>query len=148
MNTLYQKLTEDIKNAMRSKSAEKLSTLRMLKSALVNRLVKDGLPPTSDISDELFQKVVMQEIKQRKETGEQFKSAGREDLYEKTINEIEILSNYAPEPASEEEIKNFALEFINKNPDANMGAVMGATMKHFGSRADGNTVRQIVQELI
>ena len=95
--SLSDRIGDDFISAMKNQEAEKLSVLRMLKSALQNEKIKIG----HDLSDEEIVKVIQSQIKQRKDSIETFAAGGRTELADKEKVEIEILSAYMPEQLSD-----------------------------------------------
>jgi len=142
---LFSKISEDIKNAMRAKNAELLSTLRMLSSALKNEAI--NLKKT-ELEDAEVVKVIKTEVKRRKDSIEAYTQGGREDLAAAEIKEKEVLEAYLPAQMSQEETEKKITEILSAIPDdqkSNFGAVMGRVMKEIGEGADGAMVRTILQ---
>ena len=97
---MREKILKDIIEAMKSKDKEKLSTLRMLKGAMqLEEINKKG-----ELDDTEIINLISKQIKTRRESIEEFKKAGRDDLATKTEKEVEILSSYMPEQLSEDEV--------------------------------------------
>lgn len=141
--SLLERLTDDMKQAMRDKDKEKLSVIRMVKAALQNEAIKLG----HDLSDEEELTVLNRELKQRKDSLLEFDNAGRSDLADKLKVEIEILMNYMPEQLSEEEVEEIVKQTIsetNATSKADMGKVMGAIMPKVKGKADGSLVNRLV----
>lgn len=141
--SLLERLTDDMKQAMRDKDKEKLSVIRMVKAALQNEAIKLG----HDLSDEEELTVLNRELKQRKDSLLEFENAGRSDLADKLKVEIEILMIYMPEQLSEEELEAIVKETIaetNASSKAEMGKVMGAIMPKVKGKADGSLVNRLV----
>lgn len=141
--SLLERLTDDMKQAMRDKDKEKLSIIRMVKAALQNEAIKLG----HDLSDEEELTVLNRELKQRKDSLLEFENAGRSDLADKLKAEIEILMIYMPEQLSEEEVEEIVKQTIsetNASSKAEMGKVMGAIMPKVKGKADGSLVNRLV----
>jgi len=141
--SLLERLTDDMKQAMRDKDKEKLSVIRMVKAALQNEAIKLG----HDLSDEEELTVLNRELKQRKDSLLEFDNAGRSDLADKLKVEIEILMNYMPQQLSEEEVEEIVKQTIsetNATSKAEMGKVMGAVMPKVKGKADGSLVNRLV----
>lgn len=144
---LSQQLNDDMKQAMRAKDKFKLSVIRMILSSVKNEKIKKG----SELNDSEVLDIVNRELKQRKDSLQEFEDAGRDDLADKIRKEIEIVSNYLPEQLTEEELKSIVTQTIQEvgaSSKADMGKVMGALMPKVKGRADGKTVNQMVQELL
>ncbi|BFH12832.1 GatB/YqeY domain-containing protein [Paenibacillus dendritiformis] len=144
---LSQRLNEDMKQAMKSQDKFKLSTIRMVRSAIKN--VEIDVKRT--LNDDEVLEILGREIKQRKDALQQFESAGRDDLADSLKDEIEILTQYLPAQLSEEEIKEIvqkAIQETGASSKADMGKLMGALMPKVKGRADGKLVNTIVQQYL
>ncbi len=141
---LFQKITDDMKSAMKAKDTEKLAAVRSIFAAVKTEAINSG--EREEISDEVCMKVIKKQVKQRKDSIDQFTKAGREDLAETEKKELVILEEYLPEMLSEEEIEKVVSAVKAELGDCNMGQLMGAVMKRLqGQEADGAVVRKIVQ---
>ena len=144
---LTEKIAEDIKDAMRSKDADKLSTLRMAKAALMNEQNKNGIDYV--LSEEESVKVLQSLVKQRKDAFEQYSNAGREDLAEKEKAEIAVLEAYLPKAATADEIAAAVDAAVAETGAASMkdmGNVMKAALaKLQGMTVDGKLVSETVK---
>ena len=144
--SLLERLNQDMKQAMKNKEKDKLSVIRMVKAALQNEALKER---NNELSEELELTVLSRELKQRKDSLQEFKNADRLDLVDKTQAEINILNEYMPEQLSEEEvlqIVNEAIAEVNASSKAEMGKVMAAIMPKVKGKADGNLVNKLVQK--
>ena len=147
MSTPQETLQDDIKTAMRAKDKERLSTLRMLLSAVKN----EAIDKQGELSDDDFLVVVKRLIKQRKDSATQYRDAGRDELAAKEEAEIEILEAYLPAQADESEIRAAIAELIEAeglSGPKGIGPVMRAMMQKFGASADGGTINRIARELL
>ncbi|HEX6923736.1 MAG TPA: GatB/YqeY domain-containing protein [Bacillales bacterium] len=145
MSSLNQRLTEDMKQAMRAKDKKKVSTLRMIKSSLNNEGIKLGKELSAD--EELT--VLNRELKQRKDSLREYEKAGRDDLAAGERAEIAVIGAYMPEPLSDEELESVVKETINEigaSSKADMGKVMGAIMPKVKGKADGGKVKNSVEK--
>ncbi|MGD6832198.1 GatB/YqeY domain-containing protein [Sutcliffiella halmapala] len=143
--SLLERLNTDIKQAMKDKDKEKLSVLRMVKSAIQNEAIKHG----RDLTEEEELTVLSRELKQRKDSLHEFDKAGREDLVHKLQGELAIVEHYLPEQLSEEEVSAIVQQTIsdvNATSKADMGKVMGALMPKVKGKADGSLVNKLVQQ--
>jgi uncharacterized protein YqeY len=144
MSTVEQ-IQKDMVEAMRSRSEPRLSTLRMVKSALKNKEVEKRAPLTEQ---EALQ-VLTTLIKQRRDSIEQFTKGGRKDLADRETAEIAIIEGYMPKPVSEEDIRTTVRSTIAEmgSPTMkDMGAVMKNVMSKFqGARVDGKLVSDTVK---
>jgi len=144
---LSQRLNEDMKQAMKSQDKFKLSTIRMVRSAIKNV----EIDAKRTLNDDEVLEILGREIKQRKDALHEFENANRFDLVDQLKNEIDILSVYLPAQLSEEEIKVIVRETIQEagaTSKADMGKVMGALMPKVKGRADGKLVNAIVQQIL
>ncbi|OPA78405.1 aspartyl-tRNA amidotransferase [Paenibacillus selenitireducens] len=144
---LSERLNEDMKQAMKSQDKFKLSTIRMVRSAIKN--LEIDLKRT--LNDDEVLEILSREIKQRKDSLQEFNKAGRDDLAVNLHAEIEIISQYLPAQLSEEEIKVIVQQTIQEtgaSSKADMGKVMSALMPKVKGRADGKLVNQAVQQFL
>lgn len=145
---LKDKIQENLADAMRSKDEEKLSTIRMLKSAIQYHEIQKGGAGYTATDDDVIE-VVGREIKKRRESIELYEKGQRQELADKEKRELEILQGYLPEQMSEDEIKKLVTEAIaqtNATTIADMGKVMGALMPKTKGKADGQLISSIVRE--
>ena len=142
---LVDELTASIAEAMRSKDTLRLSTLRMLKAALMNREAERqrGLDPAESLQ------VVSQLVKQRKDSIEQFTNGGRPELAAKEEAELRVLETYLPaaaDPAAVEQAVVDAIQETGATSPKDMGRVMKAAMARLaGQTVDGKTVNELVR---
>jgi len=143
--TLKDKIVSDMTAAMKAKDAARTSTLRMVKAAITNREKEGG----GELTDEDVQKLLRSQVKQRRDSVEQFEKAGRTELAAKEQAEIAIIETYLPQAASQEEIDQAVATAINESGASSMkdmGAVMKAAMaKLAGKNADGKMVSETVK---
>ena len=143
--TFLDRINENLKAAMKSKDSERLSTLRMVKTALKNR----EIDKMEAITDEEAIKVLQSLVKQRRDSIEQYQKAGRIELAEKEAAEIKIIEEYLPAALDEAAIARVVEETIAETGASSMkemGAVMKAVMaKLAGQTVDGKAVNQIVK---
>ena len=145
---LKAKLREDLKQSMLAKTEVKTSVLRMLLSAINYYEIQKG-GAGYEATDEDVLSVIQKEIKQRKDSIEQFKNAGRQELVDKESEELELLKEYLPEQMGEEEITKLvkeAIAQIGSTSITEMGKVMAALMPKVKGKADGSLVSQIVKK--
>lgn len=139
------RIEQDLKDAMKSKDEQALSTLRLVRTALKNKQIDLMHPLTED--EEVA--VVRTMLKQYRDALADFTAAGRQDLAAKQTAEIQILEKYLPPPMSDVELETICKRVIEETQATpkDLGKVMGLVMKEVGSRADGNAVRTVVQRL-
>jgi hypothetical protein len=139
-DTISQKIGE----AMKAHDEIRLSTLRMLASALNYEFIAKQ----HELSEEEELVVVRHEAKKRKEAIEAYEKAGAKDRAEKEKKELDILQEYLPAEMSDEELKKLVEETVNETgakSTADMGKVMGAVMAKVAGRADGGKVSELVK---
>ena len=144
---LKERLTEDMKSALRNRETVRLGLVRMIRAQIKNREIAKG----SDLVDEEAVEVISSLIKSRKEALEFAVKGDRQDLVAQAEEELEILASYLPEQLSEEEIRSVVREAIEQSGAAgpgDMGKVMGAVMPRVKGRADGRLVNTIVRECL
>src|ERR1051325_8271936 len=144
--TLQEKIQNDIADAMRGKDSLRLNVLRMMKSAVKNKEIEKMKPLEQPEVIAVFNTLV----KQRKDSIEQFRKGGREELAQKEESEIKIIEDYLPAAASEEDIRQAVGEAIKETGAASMkdmGKVMKAALARLaGKSADGARISQMVKE--
>jgi uncharacterized protein YqeY len=141
---LKERITEDMKAAMRAKETDRLGTIRLLTAAIKQREVDERI----ELDDAAVVGVVDKLIKQRKDSIEAFEKAGRQDLADKEKAELAVLSAYLPARLSAEEItaevKAIVAELGAKGP-GDMGKVMGAVKARLAGKADMGQVSAAVK---
>lgn len=143
--TLAETIHEDLVSAMKTQDKFKLSTLRMLQSAL--QLEK--ISKKHDLSDEEVMAVIKKQVKVRKDSMEEYLSYNRNDLADNLKEEIAILSKYLPEELTEEELNGIidsVFEELQPQSMKDMGGVMKMVSERVGARADLGTVSKLVKE--
>jgi uncharacterized protein len=148
--TLQEKIDSDLKEAMRAKEAERLSVLRMVKSAMMNAAIeKHGAGGKLADSDAIA--VLRKQVKQRQDSVAGFEKGGRPELAEKERREIGILSEYLPQPLTAEEVAGIvqaAIAETGASSKAQMGQVMKIVNEKVAGRADGRTLSEAVQKAL
>ncbi|GMQ94952.1 MAG: GatB/YqeY domain-containing protein [Patescibacteria group bacterium] len=148
---IYEDIKEEIKSAMRSKDVLRLSVLRNILSAFTNELVATGKTPQDALGDEEALAVIKRLAKQRKDSITQFEKGGRQDLAKEEREELAVLEQYLPQMMGKEDIRNIVeakKAELGIEDKAKMGMLMGAVMKETAGRADGNSVKAVVEELL
>ncbi len=143
---LKEQITADMTAAMKAKDAARTSTLRMLKAAIVNRQIEKG----GEMDEEELSKLLRSQLKQRRDSIEQYQKCGRQDLVDKETAEIAVIEAYLPQAASAEEIDQAVAAAIAETGASSMkemGAVMKAAMTHLvGKNPDGRAVSETVKK--
>jgi uncharacterized protein YqeY len=143
--SLLDTLNQDMKQAMKDKDKLKLSVIRLLKASIQNEAIKQG----RELNEEEELTVLVREMKQRKDSLQEFEKAGRDDLVTGLNEEIAVLTPYLPKQLSEEELIEIVAQTISEtgaSSKAEMGKVMGALMPKVKGKADGGLVSRIVQQ--
>lgn len=143
--SLQEQISAALKDAMRARDEAKMTTLRLVLTAIKKR-EKEA---RSLLDDQEVISVITSQIKQRRESIEQYRKAGREDLAQTEENELQILQGYMPEQVSEEEISNTLDEIIAEVGAASMkdmGKVMKAAMAKLAGKAEGGAINAMVKE--
>ncbi|TDL34499.1 GatB/YqeY domain-containing protein [Jeotgalibacillus sp. S-D1] len=144
--SLLERLNQDMKIAMKNKEKDSLSVIRMVKSALQNEGYKLG---RQELTDDESLTVLSRELKQRKDSYQEFKNAGRDDLADKLESEIALIETYMPRQLSDEELDSIVVQTINEtnaSTKADMGKVMSAIMPKVKGKADGGRVNALVMK--
>lgn len=148
--TTQEKIDADLKAAMRSRDADRLSVLRLVKSALTNAAIeKHG--SAGGLGDADAAAVIRKQVKQRQDSIESFEKGSRPELAAKERKEIEYLSEYLSKPLSDDEILLLVKEAIAEagaTSKAQMGAVMRIATERAVGRVDGKTLSQVVQKVL
>jgi len=143
--SLNEQIVSDLTSAMKAQDAERTSTLRMVKAAMMNRKIEKG----SELTDDDVQKLLRSLVKQRRDSIEQYEKAGRQELVDKEAAEIRVIETYLPQAASEAEIEQAVMAAIAETGASSMkdmGKVMKAAQAALsGKNADGKTISEIVK---
>ena len=142
---LEERLLEEMKHAMKSNEKLRLSTIRMIRSALKNKEIEQR----SQLTDENIVKVIQGLVRKGEESVEQFRAGGRMDLVEKEEKEIEILKSFMPQPISHDELLKAIDQSIEETQASSLkdlGKVMKSVIPKVGGKADGKLINQLVKE--
>ncbi|MCB0394278.1 MAG: GatB/YqeY domain-containing protein [Bdellovibrionales bacterium] len=143
--SLKERITSEMKTAMKDKNADKLNCLRFLQSHVKNKEIE--VRPNTITDDDVLQ-VVKKLVKQRKEGIEQFEKAGRQDLADKEKVELGFLEEFLPAQMSEAQVQDIVKKVIadtGASSVKDMGAVMKEVMARTGGAADGKLISQLVK---
>lgn len=141
-------IKDQIKNALRARDAVRLSVLRGLSAAFTNELVAKGKKPTEEITDEDALAVVKREANKRKDSIEQFTKGGRPELADVEAEELKIVAEFLPEMMSRDEILKIVIakkEELGITDPSKLGMLMGKVMSELKGKADGSTVKEVVE---
>ena len=146
---IQQRIQTDMTSAMKAKDADTLSTLRMLKSSLMEAKTKKPRDAVLSRDEEI--EVLQRYVKKRRETLEEMKKLGREDLALKEEQEIEVTMRYLPQPLGEDELRAIVREAVAATGalgPRDMGKVIGAVMAQVKGKAEGSLVSRLVKEAL
>ncbi len=148
--SLHQQIKNEIKEAMLAKDTIRLGVVRSLVSAFTNELVSKRRKPDEELSDEDVLNVISRQVKQRKDSIEQFIKGNRQDLADSEKNELVVLEKYLPTQMTEMEIEEYVKnEFTKSNPidPTKKNQFMGGIMKDLKGKADGMLVKKAVDSM-
>ncbi len=143
--SLEERLLEEMKQAMKTGDKLRLSTIRMIRSALKNKEIE----LRKKLEDEESAKVIQAMVRKGEESVDQFQLGGRTDLVEKEKKEIEILKSFLPQPLSQEEVLKIIEQSIQEtqaSSSKDIGKVMKSVMPKIAGKADGKLINQLVKE--
>lgn len=141
---IIEKLTEDMKASMLAGDAQRTGVLRLLRGALKNEEIKIG----QAVGEDEALKVLQREAKQRRDSIDAYRAAGRDDLLAVEEAELEVIAGYLPVALSPDELAGVVDEVVKElgaTDMKQMGQVIGAVMKRVGATADGGAVSQAVR---
>ncbi|HLD27269.1 MAG TPA: GatB/YqeY domain-containing protein [Patescibacteria group bacterium] len=146
MSSLKDKIERDFTAALKQRAAVKLSTLRLLKSAIEKRAKERP----GELTDEDILKIIRQEVKKRQDAIEMFGRGNRTDLADKEKEELAVLADFLPPELSAEQLKEIVAQVIKENnfTAADFGTAMKAAMAATGNGSDGQRVSALVKELL
>jgi uncharacterized protein YqeY len=142
--SVLEKISEDMKAAMKAKDRLRVSTLRTVMAQLKN----ERIAKQSDLTPEQELSILMNAAKKRKEAIEIYQTSSRNDLLEKEQQELAIISEYLPQQLSDEELDKVISEIIDRTGASSLkelGKVMAEAMKELKGKADGKKVQQLVR---
>ena len=148
MAGLKERLTEDIKTAMKAKDKIRLETVRSLKKAVLEKEVSIRQGGIGELNNEQELEILSQQAKQRRDSIAQYSQGGRDDLADREAQELVIIEEYLPKQLSDEELSAILDETIARvgvNSPKDMGKVMGMVMKQLKGQADGKKVQEMVK---
>ncbi len=142
-DTLRKDMFGAIKNGLKDES----EILKMALASIKNAQVASD----KELTDKDVQKILRDQVKKIKDAIEQFEKMQRDDLIAKEALQLEVLQNYLPQPMSEDEVRKVVqtkIKELNVESMRDIGKVMGAVMKELEGKTDGNTVKNIVQDIL
>ncbi len=146
---LFEKVSEDIKAAMKAKDRQRLDALRGIKKEFIEGKTAPGADGT--LTDDAAMKILVKMAKQRRESAEIYKSQNREELAAEELAQAAVIDEYLPKPLTAEELETALREIIAETGATSakeMGKVMGVASKKLAGRADGRAISAKVKELL
>ncbi|MDY0232689.1 MAG: GatB/YqeY domain-containing protein [Sulfurimonas sp.] len=144
---LREKISQELKEAMKAKDTKKRDALRLLMSAFKQIEVDER----KELNDDDIVKIIQSQIKRRNDSATQYKDAAREDLMQIELDEIAIYMPYLPTQLSDSELESALKDIISKvgaSTIKDMGKVMGAASKELSAKADGKRINECVKSLL
>lgn len=144
---LSEKITDDLKDAIKARDTLRTSCLRMLKTSIKNRQVEKG----ATLKDDEIRSIISSLIRKGQEAANEYRNGGREDLAVKEDLEVKIFYSYLPEQLSPEEIEIILKETISElsaDSPKYLGKVMKAAMARIAGKAQGKEVNEIARKLL
>lgn len=146
--SLKDRITEDIKTAMKSKDKIRLETVRSIKKTLLEKEVSVRPSGQEELTEAQEMEVLVQLAKQRRDSIEQYSQAGRMDLADQEAQELAIIEEYLPKQLSDDEVAAVVDEILTEvgaTSPKDMGRVMGVAMQRLKGQADGKKVQELVK---
>ena len=146
--SLKDRISEDIKTAMKAKDKVRLETVRSIKKVILEKEVSVRPQGQESLTESQETEVLVQQAKQRREAIEMFRQAGRDDLVEQQVQELAIIEEYLPKQLSDEEVGAVVDEVmasVGASSIKDMGKVMGPVMQQLKGKADGQKIQAIVK---
>lgn len=146
---LFDKVSENIKDAMRAKDKIRLEALRGMKKEFLEAKTAKGA--SDELSDEAAVQILQKMAKQRRDSAEIYKGQNREDLAEKELAELAVIEEYLPKQLTQDELDVKIGEIINQvgaSSPADMGKVMGVATKSLAGVAAGKVISETVKKLL
>lgn len=144
---LKDRISEDVKVAMKAGDTKRVSVLRFFLSALRNVEI-ELRAAGKEVTDEVVLTVLGKQVKQRRESITAYEAGGRGDLAEKEKEELAILQTYLPEPIGEDAVRKIVKDVVVQSGSREMGVLMKSIMPLVKGKADGSLVRRLVEEEI
>jgi uncharacterized protein YqeY len=147
--SLKQQIDSDIKKAMLSKNKEELEALRSIKSLILLAETEKG--SVNEISSDTENKLLMKAAKQRKESADIFQQQKRDDLAQRELFQLDVISRFLPKQLSAEEIEaslQTIIQEVGAKGPQDMGKVMGVATKKLAGQADGKVISDLVKKLL
>ena len=137
------RLNDDLKSAMKSKDTLRLSVIRLIKKYIQE--LETSVGHNGEATDAEIMKIINKLVKQGKDSAEQYKSAGRNELYDEEMLQVAVLEEYLPKQMSEDEISVEIDKVMAETGSTNMGVLMKELNSRLAGRADGKTISRILK---
>lgn len=137
------RLNDDLKSAMKSKDTLRLSVIRLVKKYVQE--LETSVGHNGEATDAEIMKIINKLVKQGKDSAEQYKSAGRNELYDEEMLQVAVLEKYLPKQMSEDEISVEIDKVMSETGSTNMGVLMKELNSRLAGRADGKTISRILK---
>jgi uncharacterized protein YqeY len=137
------RLNEDLKSAMKNKETLRLNTIRLVKKYIQE--LETSVGHNGDATDAEVLKIINKLVKQGKDAAEQYKSAGRTDIYNEEIQQVAVLESYLPKQLNDDEISIEIDKVMAETGSNNMGVLMKELNMRLAGRADGKTISRILK---
>lgn len=137
------RLNDDLKSAMKSKDTLRLSVIRLVKKYIQE--LETSVGHNGEATDAEIMKIINKLVKQGKDSAEQYKSAGRIELYDEEMLQVVVLEEYLPKQMSEDEISVEIDKVMTETGSTNMGVLMKELNSRLAGRADGKTISRILK---
>jgi len=145
--SLLKRIDEDLIKALKNHEGDKVTLFRGLKSDIKYKQIDKG----EELTDDEVSAVLTSNAKQRRDSIEQFKAGGRQDLVDKETAELEVIKNYLPKQLSEDKLREIigqAIEKTGADSPSKMGLIMKEVMPEVKGKADGKIVNKIAAEML
>lgn len=137
------RLNDDLKSAMKNKDTLRLNTIRLIKKNIQE--LETSVGHNGEATDVEILKIISKLVKQGKDAAEQYKSAGRAELYEDEMYQVSVLEEYLPKQMSDDEISIEIDKVMTETGSTNMGVLMKELNARLAGRADGKTISRILK---
>lgn len=137
------RLNNDLKSAMKAKDTLQLNAIRLVKKYIQE--LETSVGHNGEATDAEIMKIISKLVKQGRDSAEQYKNAGRIDLYDEEIAQVNVLENYLPKQMSDDEIAVEIDKVMVETGSTNMGVLMKALNMRLAGRADGKTISRILK---
>lgn len=137
------RLNADLKSAMKEKNALRLNAIRLVKKYIQE--LETSVGHNGEATDAEIMKIISKLVKQGKDSAEQYKNAGRIDLYDEEMSQVNVLENYLPKQMTDEEIAVEIDKVMKETGSTNMGVLMKELNMRLAGRADGKTISRILK---